>query len=75
MVDEINDVRIIGVITAVAMMAIALAGLSWESKVSDSFPVFLMIVFSAVHKLRFASIINSVCDHCGLVMSSVDCGS
>ena len=34
MVDEINDVRIIGVITAVVMMAIALAGLSWESKVS-----------------------------------------
>jgi len=33
MVDEINDVRIIGVITAVVMMAIALAGLSWESKV------------------------------------------
>ena len=33
MVDEINDVRIIGIITAVAMMAIALAGLSWESKV------------------------------------------
>jgi len=33
MVDEINDVRIIGVITAVAMMAIALAGLTWESKV------------------------------------------
>jgi len=34
MVDEINDVRIIGLITAVVMMAIALAGLSWESKVS-----------------------------------------
>jgi len=33
MVDEINDVRIIGVITAVVMMAIALAGLNWESKV------------------------------------------
>ena len=37
MVDEINDVRIIGVITAVAMMAIALAGLSWESKVTTVF--------------------------------------
>lgn len=34
MVDEINDVRIIGVITAVVMMAVALAGLTWESKVS-----------------------------------------
>jgi len=33
LVDEINDVRIIGVITAFVMMAIALAGLSWESKV------------------------------------------
>jgi len=37
MVDEINDVRIIGVITAVVMMAVALAGLSWESKVTRQF--------------------------------------
>jgi len=35
MVDEINDVRIIGVITAVVMMSVALAGLSWETKVPN----------------------------------------
>lgn len=33
MVDEINDVRIIGLITAVILMGIAMAGLSWEAKV------------------------------------------
>jgi len=44
MVDEINDVRIIGVITAVAMMAIALAGLTWESKVTRSFALSLFAV-------------------------------
>jgi len=32
MVDEINDVRIIGLITAVILMGIAMAGLSWEAK-------------------------------------------
>jgi len=36
MVDEINDVRIIGVITAVAMLLVAFAGLSWESKVTNA---------------------------------------
>ena len=33
MVDELNDVRIIGIITAFALQAIAMAGLSWEAKV------------------------------------------
>lgn len=33
MVDEINDIRIIGVITAIALMCITFAGLSWEAKV------------------------------------------
>lgn len=33
MVDEINDIRIIGVITAVGLMCITFAGLSWEAKV------------------------------------------
>ena len=35
MVDELNDVRIIGIITAIAVMGIATAGLSWESKVGN----------------------------------------
>jgi len=46
MVDEINDVRIIGVITAVAMMAIALAGLTWESKVTRPKPVAFRFWFN-----------------------------
>lgn len=33
MVDEINDIRIIGIITAIGLMCITFAGLSWEAKV------------------------------------------
>lgn len=49
MVDEINDVRIIGLITALVMMAIATAGLSWESKVRDHFHFRLCINYYACH--------------------------
>ena len=34
MVDELNDVRIIGVITAVALLSIAMIGMAWEARVS-----------------------------------------
>ena len=34
MVDEINDVRIIGVVTAVACLAITIIGMQWEARVS-----------------------------------------
>lgn len=34
MVDEISDIRIIGVITAVVLMCITFAGLTWEAKVN-----------------------------------------
>ena len=33
MVDEINDVRIIGVITVICLLGIAMAGMEWEAKV------------------------------------------
>jgi amino acid transporter len=36
MVDEINDVRIIGVITIIFLLAIALIGMEWEARVSCS---------------------------------------
>ncbi len=32
-VDEINDVRIIGVITIIALLGVTLAGMEWEAKV------------------------------------------
>lgn len=35
MVDSINDVRIIGVITVTVLLLISLAGMEWESKVSS----------------------------------------
>lgn len=34
-VDEINDVRIIGAITVTCLLLISLAGMEWESKVKD----------------------------------------
>lgn len=33
MVDPLNDIRIIGVITVTCLLAISLAGMEWESKV------------------------------------------
>lgn len=35
--NSINDVRIIGFITAVFLIGIALIGMSWEAKVIDLF--------------------------------------
>uniref|UniRef100_A0AAY4ELV4 Solute carrier family 12 member 3 n=1 Tax=Denticeps clupeoides TaxID=299321 RepID=A0AAY4ELV4_9TELE len=40
MVDPINDIRIIGVITVTCLLAISLAGMEWESKVSFLSPNF-----------------------------------
>lgn len=34
MVDPVNDIRIIGVITVTCLLGIALAGMEWEAKVS-----------------------------------------
>lgn len=36
MVDAVNDVRIVGVITVTVLLLISLAGMEWESKVSAS---------------------------------------
>ncbi|ESO08644.1 hypothetical protein HELRODRAFT_74876 [Helobdella robusta] len=43
MVDMVNDVRIIGVITAFLILTIALAGLSWEARAQLILLVILMI--------------------------------
>ena len=34
MIDEINDVRVIGAITIVALLGVALIGMEWETRVS-----------------------------------------
>lgn len=35
MIDEINDIRIIGAITVVILLGISVAGMEWEAKVSN----------------------------------------
>uniref|UniRef100_A0A4W6EG37 Solute carrier family 12 member 10, tandem duplicate 1 n=1 Tax=Lates calcarifer TaxID=8187 RepID=A0A4W6EG37_LATCA len=44
MVDSINDVRIVGVITVTILLLISLAGMEWESKIL--FFIVLMVSFS-----------------------------
>ncbi|XP_051258335.1 solute carrier family 12 member 10, tandem duplicate 1 isoform X2 [Dicentrarchus labrax] len=46
MVDEINDVRIVGVITVTVLLLISLAGMEWESKTQILFFLVLLISFS-----------------------------
>lgn len=35
MIDEINDIRIIGAVTVVILLGISVAGMEWEAKVSN----------------------------------------
>ncbi|KAK2862945.1 hypothetical protein Q5P01_002478 [Channa striata] len=46
MVDKINDVRIMGVITVTILLLISLAGMEWESKTQVLFFIVLMVSFS-----------------------------
>ncbi|KAM9335538.1 solute carrier family 12 member 3-like [Symphorus nematophorus] len=46
MVDEVNDVRIVGVITVTFLLLISLAGMEWESKTQILFFIVLLISFS-----------------------------
>ncbi|XP_035272502.1 solute carrier family 12 member 3 [Anguilla anguilla] len=45
MVDPINDIRIIGVITVTCLLGISLAGMEWESKAQVIFFLVIMISF------------------------------
>ncbi|XP_056603863.1 solute carrier family 12 member 3-like [Triplophysa dalaica] len=45
-VDPVNDVRIIGSITATVLLLISLAGMEWESKAQILFFVVLMVSFT-----------------------------
>jgi len=60
MVDEINDVRIIGLITALVMMAIATAGLSWESKVSCCNCPCMRVYLSACLGVSVVDVYNDI---------------
>eukprot|EP00064_Thunnus_orientalis_P016504 superscaffoldBa00003288_g16570 len=46
MVDAVNDIRIVGVITVTILLFISLAGMEWESKAQILFFVVLMVSFS-----------------------------
>uniref|UniRef100_A0A4W4FNC3 Solute carrier family 12 member 10, tandem duplicate 1 n=1 Tax=Electrophorus electricus TaxID=8005 RepID=A0A4W4FNC3_ELEEL len=46
MVDDINDVRIIGTITVTLLLLISLAGMEWESKAQIIFFLVLMVTFT-----------------------------
>lgn len=39
MIDELNDIRIIGAITVVILLGISVAGMEWEAKVSNAITV------------------------------------
>ncbi|NP_001192240.1 solute carrier family 12 member 3 isoform 1 [Mus musculus] len=45
-VDPINDIRIIGVVTVTVLLAISLAGMEWESKAQVLFFLVIMVSFA-----------------------------
>ncbi|KAI7802364.1 solute carrier family 12 member 3 [Triplophysa rosa] len=47
MVDRLNDIRIIGVITVTCLLAISMAGMEWESKAQVMFFFIIMISFAS----------------------------
>ncbi|KAE8608204.1 hypothetical protein XENTR_v10011426 [Xenopus tropicalis] len=45
-VDPINDIRIIGIITVIVLLGISLAGMEWEAKAQILFFIVIMISFA-----------------------------
>ncbi|XP_068579037.1 solute carrier family 12 member 3 isoform X2 [Cebidichthys violaceus] len=45
MVDRVNDIRIIGIITVTCLLGISLAGMAWESKAQVLFFLVIMVSF------------------------------
>ncbi|XP_068458407.1 solute carrier family 12 member 3 [Clinocottus analis] len=45
MVDRINDIRIIGIITVTCLLGISMAGMAWESKAQIVFFLVIMVSF------------------------------
>ncbi|XP_075948583.1 solute carrier family 12 member 10, tandem duplicate 1 isoform X1 [Anarhichas minor] len=46
MVDSINDVRIVGVITVTVLLLVSLAGMEWESKAQILFFIVILVSFT-----------------------------
>uniref|UniRef100_A0A7N8YCY4 Solute carrier family 12 member 1 n=1 Tax=Mastacembelus armatus TaxID=205130 RepID=A0A7N8YCY4_9TELE len=57
MVDEINDIRIIGCITVVLLLAISVAGMEWEAKI-----VLLVILLVAIVNVFVGTVIPATTD-------------
>uniref|UniRef100_A0A8D3DA96 Solute carrier family 12 member 3 n=1 Tax=Scophthalmus maximus TaxID=52904 RepID=A0A8D3DA96_SCOMX len=47
MVDRMNDIRIIGVITVTCLLGISMAGMAWESKAQILFFLVIMVSFAS----------------------------
>ncbi|KAK2841825.1 hypothetical protein Q5P01_012025 [Channa striata] len=47
MVDRINDIRIIGIITVTCLLGISMAGMAWESKAQVLFFLVIMVSFAS----------------------------
>uniref|UniRef100_A0A3Q3M731 Solute carrier family 12 member 1 n=1 Tax=Mastacembelus armatus TaxID=205130 RepID=A0A3Q3M731_9TELE len=59
MVDEINDIRIIGCITVVLLLAISVAGMEWEAKAQI---VLLVILLVAIVNVFVGTVIPATTD-------------
>lgn len=46
MIDEMNDIRIIGAITVVILLGISIAGMEWEAKVRNSHFYFYSLLYN-----------------------------
>lgn len=55
MIDEMNDIRIIGAITVVILLGISVAGMEWEAKVRN----YHLSFYSLLH--NFDSIFHLSC--------------
>ncbi|XP_067352021.1 solute carrier family 12 member 1 isoform X2 [Channa argus] len=59
MVDEINDIRIVGCITVVLLLAISVAGMEWEAKAQI---VLLVILLVAIGNMFVGTVIPATTD-------------
>ncbi|XP_068616528.1 solute carrier family 12 member 1 [Brachionichthys hirsutus] len=59
MVDELNDIRIVGVITVVLLLAISVAGMEWEAKAQI---ILLIILLVAIVNVFVGTVIPATMD-------------
>lgn len=61
MVDEINDIRIVGCITVVLLLAISVAGMEWEAKVRNEYYACCLPISGVIMlKLLTITLINEL---------------